>query len=748
VTTPGGVSNLPAEALTLDTLASRLQDMSPSAMRGRAAERFPSIFDGSSGGNPLTDLTPLGILTRIWAEFNSAVANADPADIQGPEDLPNLLLKFIEDLPVVGELVGLLEAILGTYDGDDPVLLQIQDVFGIFRTLFAGLDFTNPSSLDPAEIWHAVVSTFLLPLNLLLGPNSPLPAGNLFGRIQLPQFAGGVPIPFLTTAVPNLLEPFTAVSVPNTDGWSYDAVADAAKVICDGTAKNLYLKSGVIKVEPDQPLNTEIKVKYSGVSSTAGQGIRYVLETFTSADGSGPATPVVIGSIPNPTGTISAPVTLGDSSWDIPAGVQSVRPVLTNDPLASGAVYWLNTPVLKIPPVGVLADGLPAAIQARIDDLNNLLDALLTAPASVLGMLGMDRIAGLLDLKTILETIRDILAGIPTVPSLPVLQDIKDWWTSLGQKTQKLTSAGKLAGGDIIGTVPKTVVEGLVDLGDTVTDSLTGIFNGWFGSGGTGTPAQAQQTIEAIRDAVIAGYNVTTFTSSQTNWARPTVLTEAYAVLVGSGQPSSPPSGKVGGNPGLDGSYLVQPLDVATLPAQLDIAVGTNGARSYVRAATGNHTGTVLAQSPAPGSPGGIATAFGFTPTSSQPGQGGKGGNGQDAINTPNTASTPGEPGTSSTLGAGGLGGTTTSGVGNGGQPGGSVSAGAATKCGGGGGGGGAGGTGALAGVGRAGGPGGPGGWPGGGAGGPGAGSRGSTSNGADGAIAAGGAGAVWLFTR
>ena len=115
VTTPGGVPNLPTGALTIPTLAEKLQDMSGTAMRNRAAERMSSIFNGSSGGNPLVDLTPFGILTRIWAEFNSAVANADPADIQGPEDLPGLLLAFIESLPVVGELVGLLR---GEGEGD------------------------------------------------------------------------------------------------------------------------------------------------------------------------------------------------------------------------------------------------------------------------------------------------------------------------------------------------------------------------------------------------------------------------------------------------------------------------------------------------------------------------------------------------------------------------------------------------------------------------------------------------------
>jgi hypothetical protein len=139
VTTPGGVPNLPQGALTLATLASDLQDMTGTAMRSRAVQRFPSIFNTSTGLNPALDITPFGILTGIWAQVNSLIANADPADIQGPEDIPALLLQFIEGLPVVGQLVGLLEAILGTYAGDDPVLLEVQTIFAPIRAIVDAL---------------------------------------------------------------------------------------------------------------------------------------------------------------------------------------------------------------------------------------------------------------------------------------------------------------------------------------------------------------------------------------------------------------------------------------------------------------------------------------------------------------------------------------------------------------------------------------------------------------------------------
>ncbi|MGZ9830158.1 hypothetical protein ACXYTP_24920, partial [Tsukamurella ocularis] len=103
--------------------------------------------------------------------FNSAVANADPADINGPEDLPELLLSFIENLPVVGEFVGLLEAILGTYDGDDPTLLQIQALFGFLRS-DGMIDASKLFGELPAVMLQAILS---------------LASGGLLGNVELGQ---------------------------------------------------------------------------------------------------------------------------------------------------------------------------------------------------------------------------------------------------------------------------------------------------------------------------------------------------------------------------------------------------------------------------------------------------------------------------------------------------------------------------------------------------------------------------------
>lgn len=137
MTTPGGVPNLPPGALTFDTLVS-LQDQTPETLREQASARVPSTFHAATLGDPMSEFSFGGLMTQLFAGFSSAVANADPADIEGPEDLPPLLTGFINELPIIGTLTGLPEAIYGTYDGPDPILDFIEVLFAPIRLLMAG----------------------------------------------------------------------------------------------------------------------------------------------------------------------------------------------------------------------------------------------------------------------------------------------------------------------------------------------------------------------------------------------------------------------------------------------------------------------------------------------------------------------------------------------------------------------------------------------------------------------------------
>ncbi|OMB90306.1 hypothetical protein A5741_12045 [Mycolicibacterium conceptionense] len=507
---------------------------------GNLLPSLQQLFDalGINGA----DLGPLG---QVLAPIIQLFAGIDLTKFGDfIEFITDAISPVIQQLTAVINFINGVVAVLG-YDGGDVVNSPLPALLQPFENLISFLANINlfGDDFNPAAAVEQFVNAMLLPLNLLLGPNSPLNALNIFGRISLPQFGGGVPIMALTTAVPNELEPFTATSVPTSDGWSYNAAEDAAQVICDGSLKTLYLRSGVIKVEEGQPLDTSIEVKYSGITSGAGQTIRYVLETFTTDNGSGTPTPVIVGAVTNPSGTITTSVTLGDASWDIPTGVKSVRPALVADEsITAGTVYWKNIPELykKLDPV--FAGGLPAVlnnlgdwIETLVDqllgalglpalgslfdkimdlgdeiegwfddtlntasDLAGLIGDLLSNPASVIGTLTQSMVSGLGDLNTLVNQIRDILAGLVVTPINSTVQAIKDWFSGLTGKTSGLNSSGQMNGTNIIGTIASNVVEGLDDIGDGLHDTWNKFWDGIFKTtGSTGKTAADVQTAAA-----------------------------------------------------------------------------------------------------------------------------------------------------------------------------------------------------------------------------------------------------------
>ena len=331
MTTPGGVTNLPIGALTLETMQSRLQDMSGGAMRSRSGERFPSIMGGSSGGNPLLDYTPFGILVRIFSEFNSAVANADPADINGPEDLPGLLLNFIENLPVVGEFVGLLEAILGTYDGDDEVLLQIQALFRFLRPdgfIDAGKLFGDLPQ-EMIDRLRGFLQFILDPswlANLVPGQIGSGWSNNLLTN---PGFDG-------------------SVSLDSDDGWEHDATVfqgdskGSARLTADGARHSLSNK--VIQGAAGQTLRVGGWVKWSGVTAAAGRAFAVEIRPFDANGVEG--APIVVGAINSPTASGGWQEIVADVSW--PTGAAWIRTrIVVEASVTAGTVWWSSLQTRK-----------------------------------------------------------------------------------------------------------------------------------------------------------------------------------------------------------------------------------------------------------------------------------------------------------------------------------------------------------------------------------------------------------------
>jgi len=148
VTTPGGIPNMPAAAMTVGQLGDRLQNLSPEKLRQRSGDQFANIFASSPGGNALDAESPFGIINSLFGGFMSTVANADPADLNGPEDLPGLLTDFVEEIPVVGDIFSLMQAILGVYEGDNVTLKAVSDLFKLIWDTFDSVNAVIGGVLD------------------------------------------------------------------------------------------------------------------------------------------------------------------------------------------------------------------------------------------------------------------------------------------------------------------------------------------------------------------------------------------------------------------------------------------------------------------------------------------------------------------------------------------------------------------------------------------------------------------------
>lgn len=191
--------------------------------------------------------------------------------------------------------------------------------------------------------------------------------------------------------------------------------------------------------------------------------------------------------------------------------------------------------------------------------------------------------------------------------------------------------------------------------------ALANIWNGWFGSGGTGTPTEVRATIEAIRVAVANGYTLQTVTVNGT-FNVPSGITELNGIVIGGGGNGT--SGaigngtKAGGAGGIGGAYVFKQLDLSVLipgTAVLTCTVGAGGTGSGGAGSVStikDSGGATLVTSAA--GLGGVALPQGMVFTTSTAGNGGKGGDGVSS--TP--SATPGAAGTSSGVATGGAGGT------------------------------------------------------------------------------------------
>lgn len=487
-----------------------------------------------------------------------------------------------------------------------------------------------------------------------------------------------IPIGAITASAPNMLAGFlSADSLVGQTMWVFDnAVKPAGTVgsvrtILDGTVHELI--SDRILLDVGRKVEAAVKIKYSGVTAPTGSPIRL---SWIGWNGDAE----VAGgdfAIHQPSGatldwtTLAGTLTrLETDPWD------RVSIVLKTMAGGTAGSVWFGAPR------GTKTDKLP----------QNLVDGLVDGLAA----------AG--------QTIRDAICN------------------ALGVGGTGHTDADVL---NALRNIPKAAVQGFEDLADDVKDGFKAWYNHWFNrTDGTGSVAQIQETVEAIKVAVTGGLTLETFPTSNAAWTIPAGITVLYGVTLNAGN-----NGIRAGAGGRGGGYMRRQIDLSGLTpgtSTLNIAVGAasgseggTGGTTTIKDSSGNVLVSALS------GVGGVVSDMDLLATTSAAGSGGAGGTALGA--SPYTA-TAGDAGTASGLAAGGAGGTKIQGIGGvGSAKAGDGGAGVAGQtsdvpiCGGGGGGGGGGCTSTSVTMSPHGGDGGSGGYPGGGGGGGGAAAGGSS---------------------
>ncbi|MGZ9829852.1 hypothetical protein ACXYTP_23345 [Tsukamurella ocularis] len=760
---PIGSSDIPQGAFTPGGLAAVLQDFTKGKYVGQVGARFPGIVPSTPAGSPLSDVSPTGIITGLLGNFLKVISEADPATITKPEDLQDLVIDFFEGLPLVGEVIDLLQAILGEYDGDDEVLLQIKALFGFLRS-DGMIDASKLFGELPAVMLQAILS---------------LASGGLLGNVELGQLwrpAAG--------QERNWFEPFDTVDSIKTDtdpNWFWDGVVGrtapgSAGCTLDGSEH--VQTSEPIEAAPGQPLDLGARLRWDEFTGTGGAAFIFRVLAYNAGDqllGS-----QVIGSV-TPSGADAPDFEAGMSgTWAPPTNTAYVRGRMECTAAGTGGTVhwddlWLRKPAQNLPQDWIT--NLPQDLANLLGWIESLLDnALGGLDLPIVGSL-FDKITalgnGLNDFQadtdltaSVLDTLRGDLLSAPAsvIGSLPqsLVSGLTGSLSNLLPKTQfdsflsgLGTSAGTGAGGS-------TGIPGI----DDALDFVGGLFGKADTAQTTATTVNNQVALKAITTGALDGLTLvrTTFTSSGT-WtpsAIPSGCTERVkvgAAVIGGGQGGSRAAqtlicsyikdgsnnstasygqGAAPAKGGEGGGYAYEEWDIATTGSSQSVTVGTGGSGASSNDSEGalggaSSFGSLVSSTSGVGS---ILTPQGFLGSVGAPGAGGEGGVLMGGTNGTSSSgvqrATRGLRGSPSALATGGAGGSSGAGAGS---SGGSASSDPLAVSGGGGGGGGGGTTSTFGSAGA----GGAGGFPGGGGGGGGQGysssGNGNGGNGANGAV-------------
>lgn len=322
----GPTSDLPEGVLKASQLGAALQGLNAAKVGDTTAARLPDVFTGTLGGS-LVD-APIQYVMGLFAQFLGDIVDDGTPAITGPEELPDRTHDFFEDLPLVGIFVSLSDAMLGTYDGDDPVMLGIQDLFGLLRKLL--------------ELIGGVASGQIPDIGELVGGFADL-MSKIVGLID-PSRLGVIPFWNLGDTQENLVEahdfadPIVLDAGASGFYWDADHGVDGGGCLAVDADGGMHAVSAIKprRVAADQQLKVRGKVAWQWVTGSVTDGARLMLDTFNEG--------VSVSSVQVAAITLAGtqPVLQQiEGTWTVPAGVTHVAVrLMVSDDVADGTVYF------------------------------------------------------------------------------------------------------------------------------------------------------------------------------------------------------------------------------------------------------------------------------------------------------------------------------------------------------------------------------------------------------------------------
>lgn len=302
---------------------------------------------------------------RIQGFIGGVQAFFGSIDLQGSveaarEAFVRLIVEPLLSLPGIGPII---EALTGIADGDLPDL----------------------------EAWA----------RKLLGPDSPLNAGNLFGQV-LPNRLGMIPGAQIGWSQPELLTnpKFENVkSLSGQDVWFYDEIvghdgAGSAYVDADGLDKELL--SNYITVSEEQKLTASVWVCWENLVAT-GKAIEIGFNCYNEFGA--PIGYVFIDRFTNPSGTVGWSQ-LKDSLVDLLPDTWAVRLRLRVTDAATAGRVWFDDGSVRV------AAGLLNRIRGEVDDAVDRIQGTIDTIANAVGLPGAGH-----TLNALLDALRAIPQG-------------------------------------------------------------------------------------------------------------------------------------------------------------------------------------------------------------------------------------------------------------------------------------------------------------------------------------------------